>query len=377
MTTRDYYEILRIGKDADAAAIKKAYRTMAMKFHPDRNQDDSHAAEAMKEVNEAYAVLSDSGKRRLYDRYGHEGLKGYTEEDIFRGVDFGGLFREFGLGDFFGSGDSLFGSFFGRRAGRQGPRKGNDLRYDLTVTLEEAAFGTDKTVHLPRVEVCPTCKGAGAEPSGLEVCGQCKGAGQIVMEQRKANSVFRQISYCPKCKGKGKVIKEPCKDCGGKGVVDKPEDITVKIPAGADTGFVIKVEGQGEKGPDLPGDLYVVLEVMKHQFFERHGDDIYLQREIPLVTAALGGAIEVPNLEGERVKLDITEGTQTGNLFRLDGQGIQRLKGQGKGDEYVMVKVMTPTNLTERQKELLRDFDAASRLTEDPTESGHPSHIHS
>jgi molecular chaperone DnaJ len=377
VTTRDYYEILEIGRDADAVAVKKAYRALAMKFHPDRNQDDPQAVEAMKEVNEAYAVLSDPAKRRLYDRYGHEGLKGYSEEDIFRGVDFGGLFREFGIGDLFGSSDSLFGSFFGRRTGRTGPIKGDDLRYDLTVTLEEAAFGAEKAVHLPKVEACPTCKGVGAEPSGLEVCDQCKGTGQIVMEQRKGLSVFRQISFCPKCQGKGKIIKQPCTECGGKGVLEKPKDITVNIPAGADTGHVIKVEGEGEKGKDLPGDLYIVTEVMKHPLFERHGNDIYLQTEIALVTAALGGEIAVPSLEGKPVKVDIPEGTQTGSLFRIDGQGIQRLDGQGKGDEYVMVKVKTPTELTERQKELLREFEAASMLTEELTDLTPSPHEHS
>jgi molecular chaperone DnaJ len=360
VTNKDYYDILGLERDADAAGIKKAYRTLAMKFHPDRNQDDPQAVEAMKEVNEAYAVLSDPAKRRLYDAYGHEGLKGYSQEDIFRGVDFGGLFREFGIGDLFGSGDSLFGSLFGRRTGRTGPQKGADLRYDLALTLEEAAFGAEKTINLPKVEVCTACNGTGAEPGGLEECDQCKGTGQMVTEQRKGLSVFRQISFCPTCQGKGKIIKQACKECAGKGVLEKLKDISVQIPAGADTGHVIKVDGEGEKGKDLPGDLYIVIEVAKHPLFERHGDDIYLQREIALTTAALGGEIEVPNLEDKLFKLDIPEGTQTGSLFRIDGQGFLRLDGKGRGDEYVMVKVMTPTKLTERQKELLREFDACS-----------------
>ncbi len=361
MTTRDYYEILGIERGADTAAIKKAYRTLAMKFHPDRNQDNPEAAEAMKEVNEAYAVLSDPTKRRLYDRYGHDGLKGYSQEDIFRGVDFGGLFREFGLGDLFGSDDLLFGGLLGRRNARTGPRKGADLRYDLTVTLEEAAFGVEKTIRLPKVEICPVCKGEGAEPGALEDCSECKGTGQIVTEQRKGHSIFRQISICPKCRGKGKIIKEPCMECGGNGVLEKPKDLAVKFPGGVDTGYIMKVEGEGEKGKDLPGDLYVVIEVARHPLFERHGDDLYLQWEVAFTTAALGGVIEVPNLDGNSSKVEIPEGTQTGSLFRIDGQGIKHLEGHGKGDEYVMVKVMTPTNLTERQKELLRELEAPSK----------------
>jgi molecular chaperone DnaJ len=188
--------------------------------------------------------------------------------------------------------------------------------------------------------------------------------GQIVMEQKSGLGIFRQISFCPKCKGKGKIIKAPCRECGGKGVLEKPKDIAIKIPAGTDTGHIIKVEGEGEEGKDLPGDLYIVIEVIKHPAFERHGDDIYMQKEIALTTAALGGEIDVSNLEGKPVRLDIPEGTQTGSLFRIDGQGIKHLEGPGKGDEYVMVKVMTPTNLTERQKQLLREFDTALTAAE-------------
>jgi molecular chaperone DnaJ len=358
VTEKDYYGILQIGKDAEAADIKKAYRKMVLNLHPDRNLDDPGATEKMKELNEAYAVLSDPQKRRLYDIYGHEGLQSYTQEDIFRGVDFSGLFREFGIGGLLGFDDSLFGSFFGPGATQAGTKKGSDLRYDLTVTLEEAAFGAEKAIHMKKVEECTACKGTGAQPGGLERCDQCKGTGQIVSEKRSGSSLFRQISFCPKCHGRGEIVKRPCKECKGQGFIEKTKELLTKIPAGANSGHVIKVEGEGEKGKDLPGDLYIVLDVEKHPLFERHGDDLYLQKEIPFTVAALGGEIEVFNLAGDISKLDIPEGTQTGSVFRIEGQGIPHLDAMGKGDQYVMIKVTTPANLTERQRELLRAFAA-------------------
>jgi len=358
---RDYYEVLGIDRNADEAAIKKAYRNLAMKYHPDRNPGDAQAVERMKEINEAYAVLSDSHKRRLYDAYGHAGLEGYTQEDIFRGVDFSRLFHEFGLRDFFGFGDSLFDGFFSRRTTtRRGPRRGADLRYDVKVTLEEVAFGTEKVVELPKVEECAVCGGTGATPDGLEQCRSCGGTGQIVREQRSGYSVFRQISTCGKCGGRGRVVRQPCKECEGKGVVEKKKEITVKIPAGADTGYTIRLEGEGERGEDLPGDLYIVVNVEKHPVFERHGSDIYLQKDIPFTTAALGGEINVPSLDDE-LKLDIPEGTQTGTVFRLENKGVPHLEGRGNGDEYVIVKVITPTNLSRKERELLRRFEELRR----------------
>ena len=357
MAKRDYYEILGIDRNADETAIKKAYRSLAMKYHPDRNPGNAEAVERMKEINEAYAVLTDAHKRQLYDTYGHAGLEGYTQADIFRGVDFSSLFREFGLGDMFGFGGGLFDSFFGRRTTtRRGPRKGADLRYDLTVTLEEVAFGVEKVIELPRVEQCPACSGTGAEADGVERCSSCQGTGQIVREQRSGYSVFRQITVCGRCHGKGKVVKKACKECDGKGVIEKATEIKVTIPAGADTGYQIKVEGEGEKGEGLPGDLYVVLHVEKHPIFERHGDDIYLQQEIALTTAALGGRVEVAGLNGN-LNLDVPEGTQTGAVFRMENEGIPHVDSYGKGDEYVVVKVATPTNLSRKEKELLKEFE--------------------
>jgi len=361
MEKRDYYEVLSIDRNADEDTIKRAYRRLAMQYHPDRNPGDTQAIERMKEINEAYAVLSDANKRRLYETYGHAGLEGYTQDDLFRGVDFSGLFREFGLKDFFGFGDNLFDSLFGRRTtSRRGPRKGADLRYDLTVTLEEVAFGTEKTVELPRVEKCTACGGTGAEPDGLVSCEDCNGTGQIVREQRSGYSVFRQISVCGKCHGKGKVVKVPCQECQGNGIIEKTREIVVNIPAGADTGYSVRVEGEGEQGLDLPGDLYIVINVEKHPIFERHGDDIYLQQEIAFTTATLGDEVLVPGLNGD-LKIDIPAGTQTGTALRITGEGIPRLDGHGRGDEYIIMKVVTPTNLNRHQKELLKEFERLRR----------------
>ena len=364
MAKRDYYEILGIDREADAAAIKRAYRGLAMQYHPDRNPGDEEAAEKMKEINEAYAVLSDGHKRRLYDTYGHAGLEGYTQEDIFRGVDFSSLFREFGLGDMFGFGGGLFDSFFGRGTTyRRGPQKGADLRYDLSMTLEEAASGIEKTVELPRVETCTACSGSGAEPEGLVNCETCGGTGQIVREQRSGSSLFRQITSCGDCRGRGKIIKEPCKACEGKGVIEKIEELQVTIPPGADTGYRVRIEGGGEKGEDLPGDLYIVVNVERHPVFERHGDDIYIQNEISFTTAALGGEIEVPVLSGSH-SLEIPEGTQTGTVFRIEGEGVPRPDGYGRGDQYIIVKVLIPTNLTDREKDILRQFEELRKDSE-------------
>ncbi|OGO07440.1 MAG: molecular chaperone DnaJ [Chloroflexi bacterium RBG_13_60_13] len=362
MAKRDYYEILGIDRNADQAVLKKAYRNLAMQTHPDKNPGDAEAAETMKQVNEAYAVLCDSRKRALYDRYGHAGLEGYTQEDIFRGVDFGSLFREFGLGGFgFGFGDSIFeGLFGGRNSARRRPRRGADLRYDLSVTLKEAAFGTVKTIVLPKVEKCSACGGTGAQPGGLVDCRRCRGTGQIVMEQRSGYSVIRQITVCGDCRGRGKTVKKACKECRGKGIGEKTKEISVDIPAGCDTGYRIRVDGEGAEGDDLPGDLYIVIDTERDPVFERHGDDVYLQKEISFTTASLGGQVDVPGLEGS-LKLDIPEGTQTGAVLRITGEGIPGLNGHGRGDEYVIVKVVVPTKLSRREKELLRELETLRR----------------
>jgi molecular chaperone DnaJ len=365
MAKRDYYEILGIDRGVNEAEIKKTYRNLAMQYHPDRNPGDNQAAEKMIEVNEAYAVLSDSKKRRLYNTYGHAGLEGYSQEDIFRGVDFSSLFHEFGLGDIFGFDDSLFGGLFGRRTtSRRGPRKGADLRYDLSLTLEDVAFGTEKTIELPRAEKCTSCNGTGAEPGGLEQCESCDGTGQIIREQRSGYSVFRQIMVCGKCGGRGKIVKEACKICEGKGVIRETEEIDVTVPAGTDMGHGLRIDGKGEQSEDLPGDLYVVLHVEKHPVFERHDDDLYVQEDITFTTAALGGEVKVRSLDGD-IKLDIPEGTQTGSVFRIEGHGIGHLDGSGWGDEYIIVRVVTPTDLTGQEKDLLRKLEKLNQKTGD------------
>ncbi len=361
MEKRDYYEILCIDKNANEVTIKQAYRSLAMKYHPDRNPDDKHAEEKMKEINEAYAVLCDRHKRQLYDTYGHAGLEGYTTADIFGGIDFGSLFREFGLGDLgFGFGGSIFDSLFGNRntAARE-RRRAVDLRYNLEVTLEEVAFGAEKTIEIPRSKTCTTCNGTGAKEGGLKDCQHCKGSGQIVTEQRSGYSIFRQISTCNHCRGKGKFAQEKCDDCKGKGLLEEISNITVSVPEGADTGHSIRIKGAGEAGSEggMAGDLYVVINVKKHPVFERHGDDIYMTRQITFTQAALGAEIDdVASLNGD-LKLEIPEGTQNGSILRIMDKGIPHLESPGRGDQYVMIKIMTPQNLTKQEKELLREFD--------------------
>lgn len=357
MAKRDYYEVLGVDKGADEAVLKKAYRSLAMQYHPDRNPGDAEAVEKMKEINEAYAVLSNGKKRRLYDTYGHAGLEGFTQEDILRGVDFGSIF-----GDLFGGGfgESIFDGFFGRRrSGRaRRARRGADLRYDLAVKLEDVVFGKKEEIEIPRMETCGACNGVGAKEDGVKECEACHGSGQSITEQRLGSSLFRQITACGKCRGRGKIIVAPCGDCEGKGSIGREKKISIQIPKGVDTGYAIRVEGEGEPGRDgvENGDLYVVLTVEEHPVFERHGDDVYVVKEIDFARAALGGELEdIPGLEGD-LKLDVPEGTQSGTVLGIVNEGIPHLNNYGRGDEYVVLKVVTPTDLAEEEKELLRKF---------------------
>lgn len=361
MTKKDYYEILEIEKDADGTTIKRAYRGLAMKYHPDKNPGDTEASAKMAEINEAYAVLSDHKKRQLYDLYGHAGLEGYSTSDIFSGIDFSSLFHEFGIGDIgFGFGGGIFDNLFG--GGRKtsgGKRRGADLRYDLEITLEEVASGAEKEIEVPRNTTCKSCKGTGAKKDGLKECTHCKGTGQIISEQRSGFGIFRQIAACSHCHGAGKIVNEPCEGCKGKGFIRETSTHKISIPRGVDSGYSIRLTGAGESGNETmqSGDLYIVLNVKKHEVFERHGNDIFMTREITFVQAALGAELnDIPSLN-DIVTLEVPEGTQTGALLRVTGKGLPDINGYGRGDLYVLMTVKTPQDLTDKEKELLLEFD--------------------
>lgn len=352
---KDYYEVLGVTKDASEKDIKSAYRKLAMKYHPDRS-DASDAEERFKEISEAYAVLSDPEKRQKYDQFGHAGISGqYSQEDIFRGVNFEDLLRGFG----FGGGESIFDMFFGGGRSR-GPARGRDLRYDVNLTLEQAASGLEMTIDVPRTETCSTCSGSGAKPgTSPVVCSACRGTGQMTRAQ---NTPFGQIvtqTTCNKCAGRGQIITSPCSDCGGTGRARKTRKINIKIPPGVEDGQHLKLRGQGDaasRGGD-PGDLYVVINVMPHPKFQRQDSDLFIEMPISITQAALGADLEVPTLNG-RARIRVPAGTQTGSVFRLRGKGMPRLQGLGSGDLHVKVRVKTPSALTERQKRLMEALAA-------------------
>jgi molecular chaperone DnaJ len=349
---RDYYEVLGVSKGADADEIKKAYRKLARQYHPDVNKAPD-AEEKFKEVKEAYDVLSDPQKRAQYDRFGHQ--------DPSQG--FGGGFGGFDTSGMGGFGD-IFDMFFGggRRSNPNAPRKGADLQFGLSIDFTDAVFGKETDVEIPKEAECDTCRGTGAKPgSGIETCKTCGGTGQ---QEVVANTPFGRIvnrRVCPTCEGKGKVVKEKCTSCRGTGRVKVRRKIHLNLPAGVDDGAQLRVAGEGEPGINggPPGDLYVVLRVKPHEFFEREGNDIYCEVPLTFAQAALGDEIEVPTVDG-RVKLKIPAGTQTETFFRLRGKGVPYLRGSGRGDQHVKVRVVTPTKLNERQKELLREFASLS-----------------
>jgi len=343
MSKRDYYVVLGVEKDAGEDELKKAYRKLAMKLHPDRNPGDHAAEEKFKEASEAYEVLSDAQKRAIYDRHGHEGL----QRGGGGGADFGG-----GFADIFG--DVFADIFGGGGGGRGGQRRGSDLRYTMELTLEQAAFGASETIRIPSVKDCETCNGVGsADGKPPRECTTCRGQGQVRVQQ----GFFVLQQSCPNCRGRGVTISDPCKSCRGAGKVRSEKTLQVKIPPGVDTGDRIRLNGEGEAGDRSapPGDLYVQVQVRPHEIFEREGGDIYCAVPVSMVTAALGGELEVPTLNG-KATLKIPEGTQTGRSFRLRGLGIKPVRGGPTGDLLCNVVVETPVALTKKQKELMREL---------------------
>lgn len=355
-TKADYYELLGVSRNATEEEIKKAYRKAALRYHPDRNPGDKAAEEKFKELSEAYQVLSDPEKRAQYDRYGHAAFE--QGGAGFNGFDFTGNFE-----DIFGD---IFGDFFGVGGrGRRRAQRGEDLSYNLEISFEEAAFGTEKTISVPRTIVCEICQGSGAKPgTAPKTCATCRGSGQVRFQQ----GFFTVARTCNRCGGHGQVITDPCPTCRGTGTVRKASTLQVKIPAGVDTGARLKLRGEGEVGPagGVPGDLYVLIRVREHPLFERQHNDVVCEIPISFPQAALGTEIEVPTLEG-KIKMKIPPGTQSGNVFRLRGKGIPDLRGGGRGDQLVRVVVEVPRKLTARQRELLEEF---ARL--DGEEDVHP-----
>lgn len=351
MAKRDYYEVLGVGRDAGEADIKKAYRRLAMKHHPDRNPDDPKAEAAFKEAKEAYEVLSEKEKRAVYDQHGHAGVEAAA------GGGRGG--PGFNPGDAFGDifGD-VFGDIFGGgRRGRSTVFRGADLRYELSLTLEQAVFGDTVNLTLPTLVNCETCSGSGAKPGTKPVtCKTCEGAGQV----RMAQGFFSIQQTCPTCRGSGQQIEQPCGSCQGRGRVQKNRTLAVKVPAGVDTGDRIRLTGEGEAGQNggPPGDLYVEIRIQPHDIFERDGADLSCGIPVNFAVAALGGSVQVPTLDGE-VTLKIPAETQSGRVFRLRGKGVRPVRGSGPGDLFCRVEVETPVNLTAEQKRLLEAFNEA------------------
>jgi molecular chaperone DnaJ len=349
---RDYYEILGVDRNASDADIKKSFRKLAKKYHPDVNPDDKEAAEKFREVNEAYQVLSDPQKRARYDQFGHAGMdpNGFGGFEGFGGFDFGGV------GDIF---ETFFGGGFGSSTRRRrGPQKGTDLKYSTEITFEEAAFGVEKEISIQRMEECHTCKGTGAkEGTSPKTCTYCNGTGQVQYKQSTILGQFVNIKTCEVCHGEGTVITDPCTKCSGKGRVRKNRKIRLNIPAGIDDGQTISLRGEGEPGlkGGPPGDLYVYVRVKPHPIFQRQGNDVICDIPITFVQAALGADIEVPTLDG-KIKHTIPEGTQTDTVFRIRGKGIPYIRGTGRGDQFIKVVVEVPKKLNEKQKELLRQF---------------------
>lgn len=349
LSKRDYYDVLNISKDATDDEIKSAYRRMAKKYHPDLNPDDEEAEQRLKEINEAYEVLSDPEKRARYDRFGHAGVDGQSAGGGFN-QDFGGF------GDIFDDLFDVFGS--GHRSRKPGPERGMDLRYDLTIDFEEAYFGVEKEIEINRMEKCSNCSGSGVKPgSSKETCTKCSGSGEVRYAQNTPFGQFVRVATCDECNGSGEIIKEKCGVCHGTGKESKTRKIKVKIPAGVKTGSIISIKGEGEDGErgGPSGDLYIYISVKEHEIFERRGNDLYCEIPITFPEATLGANISIPTLEDDE-EYNIPAGTQTGSKFKIKNKGFPNVRGYGRGDLIFKVVVQVPKKLTKKQKELLIEF---------------------
>ncbi len=353
--SKDYYQLLGVARGASAEELKKAYRKLALELHPDRNPGNAEAEHRFKEINHAYDILKDPEKRAMYDRFGAQAF-----ENGGAGAGAGG-FRRGGGGGGFGAFADIFDQMFGDMAGRGGGRTeahGSDLRYNMTISLEEAFSGKQATIRVPGTAACETCSGSGAEPGSSPVtCPTCNGRGRV----RSSQGFFTVERGCPTCGGQGRTIDKPCRACRGEGRVHKEKTLQVNIPAGVEDGTRIRLASEGEAGlrGAPPGDLYIFLSVQPHRLFQREGADLYCQVPLSMVTAVLGGAIEVPAIDGGRVKITVPEGTQSGHRFRLRGKGMSVLRARDRGDLYVEVAVETPVKLSKKQKDLLKQFEAA------------------
>jgi len=361
MSKRDYYDVLGVSNDADAKALKSAYRKLAMKYHPDQNQGDEAAELKFKEVGEAYAILSDPDQKAAYDRFGHAAFEngGPGGGNPFGGGDPGDIFQDI-FSQVFGGG--------GRRRG--GPQRGSDLRYDMDISLEDAFAGKDTEIHVPTAVSCSPCSGSGAEAgSSPETCSTCGGAGRVRAQQ----GFFTMERTCARCSGRGQTISKPCKTCRGAGQVQEDRTLAVKIPAGVETGMRIRLSGEGEPGAKggPKGDLYIFVDVAEHDLFERDGPNLYCRTPVSMVKASLGGEIEIPTIDGGRARVTIPEGAQTGRKLRLRGKGMPSLRGNAAtGDLYIEMFVETPRNLSVRQKELMREFCDCSGADCNPESNG-------
>lgn len=362
-TAKDYYERLGVSRTADDATLKSAYRKLAMQWHPDRNPGDAEAEAKFKAISQAYDTLKDPQKRAAYDRYGHEAY----ESGMSGGGGGAGAAGGFSdLGDIF---DTIFGGGFGGAGGRRGPVRGADLRYDMEITLEEAYHGKASEITIDVAATCDTCDGSGAEPgTKVRTCNLCGGSGKMRAQQ----GFFVVERTCPNCHGSGQVIENPCRACRGEGRVDKQQTLSVDIPPGVDNGTRIRLSGKGEAGPkgSPPGDLYIFIHVARHRIFERDGTTLITRCPISITTAALGGELEIPGLDGKRHRISIPAGIQSGKQLRQRGAGMPVLQGRGTGDMVIQIDVETPTKLSARQKELLREFQATETGQESPESTG-------